>query len=217
MSHMRSSHNYLILLLVSSASAFTLLAQQPASATNTSAPQATPTLLIQTDLDCTFTVDDGASVALLADVIKKMPIAFGEHLITAVTADRKDQWKTVVNADKPVQKVVVIELQKVRAAREKGEREAAQLEQDIKTKKEQAEKDGGETRDKATLQNAIKQRHTNRNLRLCLGGHRRSSAPEGAGPTLPTTPGQRHAGLPKAHRCSAPRPVDRSWAVVAPP
>ena len=160
MSHMRSSHNYLILLLVSSASAFTLLAQQPAPATNTSAPQPTPTLLIQTDLDCTFTVDDGASVALLADVIKKMPIALGEHLITAVTADRKDQWKTVVNADKPVQKVVVIELQKVRAAREKGEREAAQLEQDIKTKKEQAEKDGGETRDKATLQNAIKQRQT---------------------------------------------------------
>lgn len=91
--------------------AFVILAQPQAS---------TPTLLIQSDVDCTFAVDDGVSESIKAGVIRRIPTTLGEHLVTATTIDRKDRWKTVVNADQPIQKVVVIELLKVRAAPGRG-------------------------------------------------------------------------------------------------
>ena len=62
----------------------------------------------------------------------------GEHLITAITSDGKDHWKTKVDLDKPLQKVVLIELVKVRAARQVAERQIIQLQQEIAAKEQKA-------------------------------------------------------------------------------
>jgi hypothetical protein len=97
------------------------------------------TLLIQTDSDCMITLDDQPGQAMQLNETKKIAVPLGEHLLSAVSTDGKDHWKTVVALDKPVQKVVLIELLKVRAARESSEHEARQLQQTIQAKTEQAQ------------------------------------------------------------------------------
>ncbi len=105
-----------------------------------SAPKPTAgTLLIQTDSDCVITPDDQPGQPMQRNETRKIVAPLGEHLLTAVSSDSKDHWKTVVNLDKPVQKVVLIELLKVRAARESTEHEAEQLQQQIQVKTEQAQ------------------------------------------------------------------------------
>ena len=146
-------------LLVLPAVAFVLLAQRPQE-TTTPTVTATAILVIQTDLDCNFALDDGAVDTLKAGVIKKIPIVLGEHLVNAVSLDGKDRWKSVVVADKPLQKVVLIELQKVRATRERDEKEAAQLEREIQAKRDQAAKLREAATGAATRQEAIKLRKT---------------------------------------------------------
>ncbi|MFL6313470.1 MAG: hypothetical protein ACJ71W_15325 [Terriglobales bacterium] len=97
------------------------------------------TLLIQTDSDCMITLDDQPAQVMQLNETKKIAMSLGEHLLGAVSTDGKDHWKTVVALDKPVQKVVLIELLKVRAARESSEHEARQLQQTIQAKTEQAQ------------------------------------------------------------------------------
>ena len=107
-----------------------LSAQQQVPPANVTTDQSSPTLLVQTNLDCTFTVDDGETQVLKAGEIKRLPISLGEHLFTATSIDRKDQWRVVVNADKPLQKVVLIDLQKTRVERENAERSVSPSEQE---------------------------------------------------------------------------------------
>jgi hypothetical protein len=118
---------------------------RPSSTSAPSHTKSAATLLIQSDMDCIFTVDDQPSQAMRSGETKRVTAALGEHLVTAVSGDGKDRWKTVVDFDKPVQKVVLIELLKVRAARESGERETEQLEQEIKAKTAQAKAVRGAT------------------------------------------------------------------------
>jgi len=99
-----------------------------------------PTILLRSDTDCNVTFDDGARQALLDGETRKVRTTLGEHLITAVSADGRDHWKTVVQIEKPIQKVVLIELLKVRAQRENGEAEATRLQEEIAAKEEQAQK-----------------------------------------------------------------------------
>jgi murein DD-endopeptidase MepM/ murein hydrolase activator NlpD len=94
-------------------------------------------MLLQSDLDCTFAIDDQPKQSLKAGDTVRISVTLGQHLVTAVSADGKDRWKTVVDADKPVQKVVLIELVKVRAARQAAERQVAQLKQEIAAKERQ--------------------------------------------------------------------------------
>jgi hypothetical protein len=108
-----------------------LSAQQQVPPANVTTDQSSPTLLVQTNLDCTFTVDDGETQVLKAGEIKRLPISLGEHLFTATSIDRKDQWRVVVNADKPLQKVVLIDLQKTRVDRENAERSVSPSEQGV--------------------------------------------------------------------------------------
>jgi regulator of replication initiation timing len=96
-------------------------------------------MLVQSDLDCTFAIDEQPKQPLKAGDTVRIPTALGQHLITAVSADGKDHWKTVVDVDKPVQKVVLIELVKVRAARQAAERQVSQLQQEIGAKEQQAQ------------------------------------------------------------------------------
>jgi hypothetical protein len=76
--------------------------------------------------------------ALKADDITKISVTLGEHLVTAVSSDGKDKWKGVVDLDKPLQKVVLIELVKVRAARQAAERQIILLQQEIAAKEQKA-------------------------------------------------------------------------------
>ncbi len=114
--------------------------QRKLSAAKPSAPKPTgATLLVQTDTDCMVVIDDQPGQPMLRAETKKITAPLGEHLLAAVSTDGKDQWKTVVNLDKPVQKVVLIELLKIRAARESAEREAEQLQHEIQAKTGQAQ------------------------------------------------------------------------------
>jgi len=123
-------------VLISMATQFPAYAQQR----KLSAPKPTGgTLLIQTDSDCVLTLDDQPAQPMQRTETKKITAPLGEHLLTAVTPDGKDHWKTVVNLDKPVQKVVLIELLTIRAARESTERDAGQLQHDIQVKTEQTQ------------------------------------------------------------------------------
>jgi hypothetical protein len=97
------------------------------------------TLLIQTDSDCVITLDDQPGQPMQRNETRKIVAPLGEHLLTAVSPDGKDHWKTVVNLDKPVQKVVLIELLTIRAARESAEREAGKLQHEIQAKTEQTQ------------------------------------------------------------------------------
>ena len=128
------------------------------SAQKPDAAQPSPTLLVQTDADCSFALDDGPGELLKAGPFKRSSITLGEHVVSCVSQDGKDRWRTVISADKPVQKVVLIELQKVRVAREKDEKEATQLERDIKAKREQAEKLKAATANATARQDAINSR-----------------------------------------------------------
>jgi hypothetical protein len=133
----------LVLLTLICASIATLHAQTSAQrlkhSTNTSSTTvASPILLVQSDTDCTFALDDEASQMLRAGEIKRVPVVIVEHLVTAVTTDGIDRWKMVVNSDRPGQRVVLIELLNVKSAREKKEREALQLEHETNAKNEQA-------------------------------------------------------------------------------
>jgi len=99
-----------------------------------------PTILLSSDVDCTVTLDDMPSERLTAGTIRKVRTTLGDHLITAATMDGQDSWKTVLQVEKPVQKVVVIELLKVKTARESAEAEATHLEQEIVSKEKEAER-----------------------------------------------------------------------------
>jgi len=103
------------------------------------------TMLVQSDLDCTFAIDDQPKQPLKAGDTVRISATSGQHLVTAVSADGKDRWKTVVDVDKPAQKVVLIELVKVRAARQAAERQVLQLQQDIAAKEEQGKEDRQKT------------------------------------------------------------------------
>src|SRR5260370_31915642 len=111
-------YGLVMLLIVCAALVVRTFAQQQAPAAGATVIQAGPILLIQTNLDCTFALDGGASQTLKAKDIKRLPIPLGEHLVTALSLDGKDQWEMVVNADKPLQKVVLIDLKKMRTDRE---------------------------------------------------------------------------------------------------
>jgi hypothetical protein len=125
-----------LLTLISMAIQFPAHAQQR----KLSAPKTTgATLLIQTDADCTVSLDDQPGQPMQRNETRKIVAPLGEHLLTALSADGKDHWKTVVNLDKPVQKVVLIELLKIKTARENAEHEAEQLQQQIQVKTEQAQ------------------------------------------------------------------------------
>lgn len=96
-------------------------------------------MLIEVDMDCTFVLDGGPSRFLKAGQTKKVAVVLGKHLITAASIDEKDRWKTVVQLNKPTQRVVLIELGKVRAARVSAEREVEQLQQQIQARQHEAQ------------------------------------------------------------------------------
>jgi hypothetical protein len=91
-------------------------AQAPSGAV---APKpARATLLVTSDLNCTWTLDGKAQGELRADQPVTVAVGLGEHLVTAATADGgKDRWKGTVELKQPLQKNVHIELKAVRAAR----------------------------------------------------------------------------------------------------
>ncbi len=128
----------------------------PSSQTNPSGVQRVAPLLVQSDVDCTFALDDQPKQALKAGEIKKISATLGEHLVTALSADGKDRWKTVVDLDKPLQKVVLIELVKVRAARQVAERQVLQLQQEIAAKGRQATEAKEATQARAEQQEEVK-------------------------------------------------------------
>jgi hypothetical protein len=103
-------------------------------------PVGGPTILLRSDADCRVTFDDGPSQFLAAGVTRKVRTALGEHLVIAVSLDGKDDWKTVVQIEKPIQKVVLIELSKARTQRENGEVEATRLQEEVAAKEQQAQK-----------------------------------------------------------------------------
>ena len=98
-----------------------------------------PTLLIQTDVDCSFRLDDAPPQRLATGEVKSITTVLGEHVVTAISADRQDSWKMVVIVDQPLQRVIVIELLKMKVARQQAEREAVRLEQEIAAKRKKAQ------------------------------------------------------------------------------
>jgi hypothetical protein len=126
---------------------------QSARSNSQALPQAAPTMLVESDLDCTFAIDDQPKQSLKAGDTVRISATLGQHLVTAVSADGKDHWKTVVDVDKPAQKVVLIELVKVRAERQAAERQVAQLKQEIAAKEQQAKEVKEKTQALAEQQN----------------------------------------------------------------
>jgi hypothetical protein len=82
-------------------------------------------LLIGSDLACSVKVDDGAPTDLAPDEPLIIKVAPGDHLLTVVSRDGKDKWRTVVDVDKP-SKAVLIPLAGVKQAREQGVRAVQQ-------------------------------------------------------------------------------------------
>ena len=102
------------------------------------APSRYPVLLLRSDADCKFSIDGVPAGELASNIIKIVSIDFGEHLFEAFGKDGTDKWETVVDVEKPLQKVLLIGLAKVRSARLAAEQEAAQLREEIRTKQQKA-------------------------------------------------------------------------------
>src|SRR5208283_299159 len=101
-------------------------------------PTKSPVLLLRSDADCKYSIDGVPIGELNSGVIKTIPIDFGEHLFEAFAKDGVDKWETVVDIEKPLQKVLLIGLAKVRAARLATLQEAEQLRGEIRTKQQKA-------------------------------------------------------------------------------
>jgi hypothetical protein len=84
-------------------------------------------VLLSSDVDCRFSIDDVPTGELAKDGKTFISVEIGEHLVEAFTKDGIDKWKTVLVADKPQQKVILIELEQKRAARIAKEREIKAL------------------------------------------------------------------------------------------
>jgi serine/threonine protein kinase len=91
------------------------------------APPASPlaTLLVTADLACDWKLDWEPQGRLEAGSSARVAVGFGKHKIEAVTADGLDSWANVVEATKPQQEVVSVELAPVRAQRLRQDQEAA--------------------------------------------------------------------------------------------
>lgn len=101
-------------------------------------PSRSPMLLLRSDADCRYSIDGVPAGELTSGAIKTIPIDLGEHLFEAFTKDGTDKWETVVDIEKPLQKVVLIGLAKVRVARLAALQEAEQLREEIRTKQQKA-------------------------------------------------------------------------------
>ena len=130
--------------------------RQPDRSSSEAPPPTGATILLQSDLDCTFAIDDQSKQPLKAGETTRVSVSLGEHLVTAVSLDGKDHWKTVVNLESPVQKVVLVELVKLRAARQAAERQVIQLRQEIAAKEQQAREVKQKTEALAEQQKAVK-------------------------------------------------------------
>jgi len=118
----------------------------------------TATLLIKSDMTALVSMDGepikkrgNEPAAIQPDEIVRHPVPLGEHIIEAVTLDGLDKWHEVLAVDKVGQRVVVVELERVREARvDKSDRSkerqaanAAQIQRDAedKAKNEQRERE----------------------------------------------------------------------------
>jgi len=101
-------------------------------------PAKSPVLLLRSDADCKYSIDGVSVGELNSGVIKTIPVDFGEHLFEAFAKDGIDKWETVIDIEKPLQKVLLIGLAKVRVARLAALQEAEQLRQEIQAKQQKA-------------------------------------------------------------------------------
>ncbi|MGA3211849.1 MAG: DUF1566 domain-containing protein [Terriglobales bacterium] len=97
-----------------------LASNAKSTAVDSSLTNAAPGMLVVvTDFPCTWILDGVEKGRLAVDVPAKVPVAFGKHLIRAVTLDGADHWETQADISKPQEEVVAIELNAVRANRQK--------------------------------------------------------------------------------------------------
>jgi hypothetical protein len=149
----------LTLLIVSPAVAVSSSrGEQDSSALQRSGASQVAILLVQADMDCTFRLDDQPGVSLKAFDPTKVQTGLGEHLLTAVSLDGQDHWTQVVQLAQPGQKVVLIELLNVKAARQSAKREAAQSQppQQTGSNEQKAAEATEATNEQAAQQDAVK-------------------------------------------------------------
>ncbi len=113
----------------------------------------TAPVLVGSDSDCDLTIDKGGPEKLAKGGSITLRLPMGEHLIEATSVDGQDRWLKVIEIDKPTSKVVLIELEKVRAARENQEATVAKASQakEAQANRDAAEHDASERR-KADLE-----------------------------------------------------------------
>jgi TPR repeat protein len=87
-------------------------------------PAASATLLVMCDLDCDWRLDGKAQGRIAAGDSATARVDIGEHMVVAATEDGLDKTQQLAEVKKAGQKVVNFELQPLRAARLKTEREA---------------------------------------------------------------------------------------------
>jgi hypothetical protein len=125
--------------------------QAPVKPTANKAVAPTATLLVKCDIEAVVTLDGEPlrksgeqAVPLSANEVVKKSVPLGEHVIEAATVDGRDKWKEVLAVEKTGQKVVLIELDALRAAREAKEAQARKDEEQERARVQREEQRAAE-------------------------------------------------------------------------
>jgi len=131
-----------LLLLMVSFSPFlsTGLAQGQNAPVKRTRPRAA--LLVRADSDCALTIDGNDAGMLQTSKWRAIQLPLGEHVVTATLADGSFRWDGVVNMDKPIQKVLLVNIAQQKAValqRQQQELQAAMQAAQARAQAEQAQ------------------------------------------------------------------------------